>query len=568
MSAPISFTGARWALPTDPDVPEARTGPGRAVHPAVAALLARRGFDADAGWLAPSADHLHDPFAMRGMGEAVARLRHAGDRGQRVRIVTDYDVDGTTSSLVLQAALSRAAPDLRLDYHIPDRFTEGYGFSPLAAGKAADDGVDLIVTADIGVRDHAAIEAARARGVDVLVCDHHLPAGEAVPGGATVLCPPQADCAYPNPHLAACGVSLKLADALLTDDPMREAVLGSLCKLVALGTVADLVSLATLENRALVHLGLEALNGGRHAPGLAALLEVADLRPGQIDEQDLGWRLGPRINAAGRVARATHVVELLTCRDPGRARALARELDALNRERRTLQDRLVKRALAQVGTDPDPFVVVAGTEEEGFHRGVVGIVAARIKDEVHRPAAVVSILGEHATGSVRTVPGVHAVRALDTCADLLVKYGGHPRAAGFTVRAEHLPTLRQRLSDHVEGLDADLVEEHAVDAVLPATDVDEILLAQLRRMAPFGQGNPEPQLLLPGVRIDRLRPLGKDGKHLRFSVDGLDTVWWRGAAHADGLQAGQVDLLGTVGIDTFRGRRTLRFTVTDARAAG
>jgi single-stranded-DNA-specific exonuclease len=349
-----------------------------------------------------------------------------------------------------------------VSYHIPSRFDEGYGFSVRAAQQAAEDGVGLVVTADIGVRDHAAIEAARSRGLGVLVCDHHLPAGAAVPQDAIVLCPPQAGDAYPNRSLAACGVSLKLAQALLREHPKRDGVIRSLLKLAAIGTVADMVSLGTLENRAIVALGLRELAQGPHHPGLQALLEVSGLTGGdaRIDEAALGFRIGPRINAAGRVAEATLVVQLLTERDPARARALAERLDALNTERRDIQKRLVEGCLAAIPDPPPPFVLLSGREDEGWHRGVVGIVASRVKDELERPVAVVSIQGEWAVGSVRSVGGVHAVRALDSVSDLLAKYGGHPAAAGFTVRTADLDALRERLSAFVAEVAPEIGRAH------------------------------------------------------------------------------------------------------------
>lgn len=569
---PPSFTGARWSvLPVDPAQLQRAEAPGRLL-PVITRLMALRGFDADAGWLTPSFDHLHDPFAMANMGTAVERLRKAVHDAEKLRVITDYDVDGTTSSLVLQATLGLLGPSLQLDYHIPDRFTEGYGFSVQAAHKAAQDGVGLIVTADIGVRDHAAVDAARAAGVDVLVCDHHLPPGADVPTNATVLCPPQQACAYPNRHLAACGVSLKLAQAMLADHPKRDLILRSLLKLTALGTVADLVPLNTLENRALVSLGIDELNQGRHAPGLAALLEVAGVPRGEVDTQAIGFRIAPRINAAGRIAQATHVVDLLTCRDPVQAARMAHELDALNRERRDVQEALIEHVLTHLPDEPDPFVLVSGAEEDGFHRGVVGIVAARVKEHVHRPVAIVSVQGPRAVGSVRSIPGVHAVRALDTASDVLVKYGGHPMAAGFSIPTEHLGTLRDRLCAYVDGhVDADtLVEDHAVDAELRADEITGQLHAQLQQLAPFGQGNPEPSFALRGVYVDGLRTMGKDASHLkgmlRGAVEPVEVVWWRGAVHAPALQNTPVDLLGSLAENRWKGRRTLQFVVRDARA--
>ncbi len=541
----------------------------------VAALLAARGLDREV-WTTPaSLDDLHDPYAMSGMAEAVERLRRAAAGGEHIRILTDYDVDGTTSSLILQAVLRRVAPGVVLDYHIPDRFTEGYGFSVEAAAKAAADGVSLLVTADIGVRDHAAVAAARAAGMDVLICDHHLPDGADVPHDAIVLCPPQPGCTYPNRSLAACGVSLKLAQALLADDPQRDRWLTSLLKLAAIGTVADLVSLATRENRAIVSLGLDALNRGPNHAGLAALLAMSGSELGEIDEATIGFRIAPRINAAGRIAQATRVVDLLTSSDVATAKALAAELEALNGERREVQRQLVETALEAARRSDDPFLVVAGPEEEGWHRGVIGIVAARLKDELHRPVAVVSIQGAVAVGSVRSVPGVHAVEALSAGAERMHRFGGHPAAAGFSLPAAELPWLRERLSawmaDHTTP--TALVAQRAVDATIALEDLDERMIGQLARLRPWGTGHPEPvwRLVLPsGVRARRF---GVDSAHLGLTLPSprgapIDAVWWRGAAHLASVTSGPVELLGRFDARTVRGRRVLQFEVIDGRRGG
>ncbi len=573
-TGPVGFTGARWRLrPADPAAVRAlcqRHG----VSEAVATVAAGRGLDLSPDWLQPGASALHDPYAMANMGAAVARLRLAAQRGERVRLITDYDVDGTTSSLILRAALGLALPSLTVEPYIPDRFTEGYGFSVAAAQAAARDGAGLIVTADVGVRDHAAVRAARDAGVDVLIADHHLPDGADVPDGATVLCPPQRGCAYPNRFLAACGVATKLATALLEDDPRRDRMIGSLLKLAAIGTVADLVPVTSTENRAILRLGLEGLNAGGHAPGLAALLEVAGLSPGSIGEEDLGFRVGPRINAAGRVAHAGLVLDLLTARDPARARQLAQELDGLNQERRAVQARLAAAAEVELVPPIAPFVVVAGAEVDGWHRGVVGIVASKLRERLHRPVAVVSIDSDLAVGSVRSVPGVHAVRALDHAADLLVRYGGHPAAAGFTVPTAQLDALRARLVDYVErhaAADA-LLAVHEADAAVPAAALSWALHEGLRALGPFGQGHTEPLLLVRGARLRDVRALGADGRHVKARIDGTpdgaEAVWWgRGDLRGALDTSGPVDLLGRLAENSWKGRRTLQLVLTDARPA-
>jgi single-stranded-DNA-specific exonuclease len=571
----ISLTGATWAPLAVPTEHVERMRSRIRLSPVAARIAALRWGAEERPELDPEIAHLADPHRMRNMEAAVDRLKRSVRDGEKVRVVTDYDVDGTTSSLILQAALKLAgggSPGADVSYHIPDRFTEGYGFSVAAADAAADAGVGLIVTADIGVRDHAAVQRARERGVDVLICDHHLPAGAIVPEGATVLCPPQQGCDYPNPYLAACGISLKVAEALLAGHPKRADVVRSLLKLAAIGTVADLVPLTTLENRAIVALGLRELNRGPHTVGLQALLDASRLEPGRIDESALGYRIGPRINAAGRVADAKLVVELLTCRDPVRAAALAKEIDRLNTERRDIQHRLADEAIAQVGSDPAPFVVVAGPEEQGWHRGVVGIVASKIKEAVHRPVAVVSIQGDRAVGSIRSVPGVHAVRALDSVRDLLEKYGGHPVAAGFTVPTVHLDRLRERLCAYVRetaGTALDHVRE--VDAEVESSQLDDGLHRELERLGPFGQGNPRPRLVVPGVRAQRIEVKSDKGL-LKFRIPRpggreVEAIWWDHAEHAPAVASGAVDLLGELGEHHWNGNRRLQFTVQDARIA-
>ena len=525
-------------------------------------------------WFNPDVSVLHDPFAMLNMAAAVDRLKYALKAKNKIRIITDYDVDGTTSSLILQAALRLMSSDLDLDYHIPNRFHEGYGFSVIAAEKAAEDKVDLIVTADIGVRDFEAVESARRAGIDVLICDHHLPSGASVPQDAIVLCPPQDGCSYPNSALAACGVSLKLATALLSNHQKWDQILLSLLKLGAIGTVADLVSLKTPENRAIVSIGLEGLNQPRHHPGLEALLDIAGSSPGGIRTSDLGFRIGPRINAAGRVADAKLVVRLLNSREPAEAKELAAELNRQNDSRRTIQKQVEVEANEQVGDPPDPFIVVCKSEEEGWHRGVVGIVASRLKDDFHRPAAVIAIQGDTAVGSVRSISRIHAIEALDSCEDLLVRYGGHPAAAGFTIPTRHIDEFRRRLGEFVTShtTEQDLVRTRKYDVQVDPQSLGDDLFAELTRMGPFGMGNPTPYLMIPKVRPMAVRAIGKDRTHLKLRIprqsgNPIDALWWGRADLVDLMKTSEVDLLGQLGENIYQGRRTLQFEIKDARVS-
>jgi single-stranded-DNA-specific exonuclease len=563
-----SRTGRRWELvpAAQPAIDALAATLG--ILPLTARILAARGHDVASagGFLSPLDGPLHDPALLLGLPAAVARIERAIERSEHIRLVTDYDVDGTTSCLILHAALDRriqaAGSHAVVSYHVPDRFREGYGLSALAVETAAADGVNLLVTADIGVRDHVTVAQARAAGLDVIVVDHHLPAGEAVPADAlAVICPPQAGCPYPNKALAACGVSLKLATALLAETPRRDEILRSLFKLAAIGTVADVVDLSTPENRGIVARGLAALNTDRHGPGLAALLEVAGAAPGRLNAGDLGFRIGPRINAAGRLKDANAVVRLLRERDPAAAKAQAHALDALNRERQGIQEALVTKALDGVPSPVPGFVVVWGPEDEGWHRGVVGIVASKVRDRIHRPAAVVSVMGESATGSIRSVPAVHAVRALDAVSDLLLRYGGHAAAAGFSVPAAKLPELAARLAAWVDanaGVE-ELVPVASVDATTPGAGVTLALLRELEALEPCGKGNPSARLVVEGA-VSGIRVV-KD-RHLFFQIDGADAVWWGGADQRDLLQGARA-VLGTVGLNEWKGTLTARLTVED-----
>jgi single-stranded-DNA-specific exonuclease len=571
--APLSFSGARWTLsPQDPGARDALAAEV-ALHPTLAACLVARGHDAVSvrRFLGPGWGELNDPASMLGMDRAVERIRAAVAGGERVRIVSDYDVDGTTSALVLRATLELLGLRSGVDHHVPHRFGEGYGLSESAVAEAADAGVGLLIAADIGVRDHAAVALAVERGLDVIICDHHQVGEGGVPPATAVLCAGQPGCAYPNPALAACGVCFTLARALLADLPQRERLERSLLKVVALGTVADVVDLGTPENRAIVALGLEALSEGPHAPGLQALLTVAGCAGRPLSASDLGFRLGPRVNAAGRLAHAGVALELLQERDPRRARELAGELDRLNRRRQTMQESLVKGLLERSlpGGEGSPprcaaFPVFAGPEEAGWHRGVVGIAAGKLREALQRPVAVAAIADGQATGSLRSVPGVDAVAALRSASGLLTRFGGHAAAAGFGLPAERVPELERALSGWLREAHSaeDLVPSLRADARVELEQLGELLALELERLEPCGKGNPKPRLLVPGVRIQGVRRVRQ---HLFFELGEAQGVWWSGAPHTRGLTAGPVDLLGSLGPDRREGFARPMFTVQDAR---
>jgi single-stranded-DNA-specific exonuclease len=570
---PLSFTGAQWELV--PSGTEQADALARALelHPLLATCLVARGrgdIAAAEAFLTPTWGQLHDPGRMAGMDQAVARIQQAVTRGERVRIITDYDVDGTSSALVLRATLQALGRGDGVDHHVPSRFGEGYGLGAGAVRDAAAAGVELLLAADIGVRDHEAVTVAAELGLDVVICDHHLVGGQDVPPAAAVLCPGRPGCGYPNTSLAAVGVCFTLARALLAEHPQRDRWLRSLLKVVSLGTVADVVDLSPLENRAIVALGLEALSQGPHAPGLQALLEVAGCAGRPLSAGDLGFRLGPRINAAGRLAEARLALDLLQQRDPAQARELASQLDGLNRKRQRLQETLVQRLLDQAQPTPeDPprcaaFPVFAGPEEQGWHRGIVGIVAGKLREALQRPVAVAAVVGDQATGSLRSVPGVDAVAALDSASHLLSRYGGHKAAAGFGLPAAALPALERALSEHLEReVPAEArVPRRRADVLAPLSLLGEAAARQLQRLEPCGRGNPRPRLLVPDVTVPRIRRVRQ---HVFFDLGHVQAVWWSGARHTKALVAGPVDLLASLGPDRRDGFARPMLTVEDAR---
>ncbi len=571
----LSFSNKQWTLEECDIIKARRLERTYGLPPLVARCLQPMIKDQEPEeWLLPSFAQLHDPFLMKNMETACLRLEKAFANRETIRIVTDYDVDGTTSSLILQALCRMMGAGDLIDYHIPSRFTEGYGFSLEAAKKAVEDKISLIVTADIGVRDHVAVSFASQAGIDVIVCDHHLPSGESVPQDAVaVLCPPQDGCTYPNPALAACGVSFKLAHAMMlrsqkwgSNPDLMNKILRSMLKIVSIGTVADVVSLATLENRSIVSLGLAELqNGSRHSVGLRALLDASGVNSAWITSSTIGYQIAPRINAAGRLRRATEVIELLDEKNIHKARVLAKKLDDLNVERRVIERKLVQRCFAHM---PDPlpdFITIWGHESDGWHRGIVGIVASRIRDKTNRSTAVITVCGDEARGSVRTVPGVHAVHALTYAKDLLPNFGGHAAAAGFSVPIENLEALQERLDTYVRVYCSEISAYETLSLRTQCTpeDIDLAFAQSLYKLGPFGKDNPKPLLWLKNVKPTHIKLL-KDA-HIKFKAGKHDVIWWNSKEHISKIQAGNVDIAVEIELDRWNQRLRVKLMAKDVR---
>ncbi len=490
----------------------------------LAQILVRRGLAdprAARAWLAAEDDH--DPALFAGIDTAVALvLRHVA-AGAKITVHGDYDVDGVCSTTILLNALE--ALGARADWFMPSRAEDGYGLALATVERLAARGTRLLITADCAITAVEEVAAARAAGMDVLVTDHHSARAD----GRLPACPivhPALN-GYPVPELCAAGVAHKLARALLAAAGLDPAAADADLDLVALATVADCVPLVG-ENRRLVRAGLRAIAGTRK-PGLRALLRVARVDPGAVDAGAIGFRLAPRINAAGRMQRADAGVELLRTQDPARAEAIAEELDRLNGDRRHTEQRILFEAEAQVvalerareeaGLGPSAAFVLAG---EGWHAGVIGIVASRIADRHHRPVVVLAFAegAGTGTGSGRSIPAFDLLGGLNACAAHLSRHGGHRAAAGCTVVFEQLEAFRAAFCAHAEAVlsPEDLVRRERADAVVSGDELGLDLAEELERLAPFGMGNPEPRLLVPAARLVNPRPMG-EGRHLRFTVE-------------------------------------------------
>jgi single-stranded-DNA-specific exonuclease len=577
------LTGARWHAPGyDPEAPalldrlQSETGENRIL---LRCLLNRGLTTAEEikKFLAPEfIDDLHSPFLLRDMEQAAERLHRAIRDGERIRIVTDFDVDGTTSSVILSNTLKLLGAGDLISCYIPDRFTEGYGLSSEIVERAASEGFQIIVTADIGIKSHAEARLARELGIDLIICDHHLPDGEDVPAEAfAVLCPKGSSGAgYPNKHLAACGVSLKLADALLTGRENRGAILSSLAKLAAIGTIADLVDLSASENRAIVAHGLRALNQRSNNPGLRSLLKLSQVNS-PITAYDVGFKIGPRINAAGRVAHADSVLSLFDAKTDDEAMKIAFKLDAMNAQRQHLQSVLVDKLKALIEShraesDLDRILVFAGAESEGFHRGVIGIVCSKIVEMTGRPTFICSIDEEGiAHGSARSIKGFHLVEALDSVSDALVKYGGHPMAAGFAVPAVKIEEARYRLNRYAAEIlnDDDLGRALNADAEITLEDTTLEAARALARLEPHGMGNPQPLFLMRHAPLRSVQRL-KD-KHLKFLIGRerteIEALWWNAAEHLPEVAgASHISFMCRLEINKWVGRENCQLKVIDA----
>ena len=544
-----------------------------ALHPTVARLLVQRGLpepEAARRFLNPSLDDLHDPSRLADLDRAVGRLLGAIARREPVAVHGDYDADGVSSTVMLRRVLELLEGDVT--HFIPERLRDGYGLQAEAVERLHARGVRVIVSVDCGIRSVGAAARARELGVDLIVTDHHEP-DAALPPAFAVLNPRRPDCSYPDKDLAGVGVAFKLVQALCQRTG-RSGWLRGFAKLAAIGTLADAVPLKG-ENRVLAKVGLDRLSEGPNTVGLQALLEVSGLTGRRIVSDDVAFQVAPRINAAGRMSSADLATELLLSTgtsEAAHAKALAESLDAENARRREEEADIVAAARKLIERDPDigaqNLLVVWA---EGWHRGVIGIVASKLVETFARPAIVLSVDGDEAHGSGRSIPGFDLLGALETNADLFVRFGGHRQAAGMVIEASRLKELRGRLAAYAnEALDPqDLVPRLTVDAPLPLGEVRrDHLLRGLASLEPFGRGNLRPVFHAAPVEVaEGPRTMGK--RHLRMTLRqgraAFPAVAWRAAERSAVFeQERKLNVAFSLGEDSYKGNRFLQLIVADA----
>jgi single-stranded-DNA-specific exonuclease len=567
----------RWDAQSCDEPAASRLADALAISPIVARLLCQRGLgdpELASRFLNPSLDHLHDPMMLTDMPVAVDRVFAAIARRERIAIHGDYDVDGVTSTVILRRALELLGADVV--HFIPERLRDGYGLQPSAIERLHAAGAALVVSVDCGIRGAEAARRARELGVDLIITDHHEPDTE-LPDALAVINPKRPDCAYPDKYLAGVGVALKLVHALCRTAG-RDSWLPGFIKIAAIGTLADVVPLVG-ENRVIAKLGLDLLTRGPHKIGLRALLDISGLTGKTIDSYHISFLLAPRVNAAGRMSSPDIATRLLLASDEAlgdEARALALQLDSENLRRQDEEAATVAAAKHIVTTDPDvgarSVLVVGG---EGWHRGVVGIVASKLVDAFHRPAIVLSVDGDLAYGSCRSIPRFDMLAALERCAHLMIRFGGHRQAAGLTLETARIRELRAAVNDVADetlGPD-DLVPRLRIDGGLTFRSITGDVAAGVAALAPFGAGNPRPVFAARRVEIvDGPRKL-KD-RHLKMSLkqDGriFRAVAWRAAEHHDFLaeHRAALDVAFSLEQNQYNGETYVELTLADLRESG
>ncbi len=539
------------------------------VSPITAQILINRGIENEAEaslFLNSTLFDLPSPYLMKGMDKAVERIKKALDNREKIAIYGDYDVDGVTSTALFYTFMKGLGADIA--YYNPDRMKEGYGVNAEAVRKLAGDGVTLIISGDCGITAVKEVEEARSLGVDFIVTDHHKPPEE-LPNAVSILNPQLSDCKYPGKGITGVGVVFNLVIALrraLREDGFfgkEEPNLAEYLDLVALGTVADCAPLMDV-NRIFVREGIKRMENPKRI-GILALKEASSINGG-ITSYDLGFKLGPRINASGRLSSAAKAVELFISEDIEDAREIAKALSKENSNRQNMEGEILKQALAQVesgeGVLRENSIVLAS---RGWHPGIIGIVASRIVERYERPVIMIAVdEGGTGKGSGRSVKGVNIYAAISECRHLLLQFGGHEQAAGLSIREESIGELRDMFERAVSDLGADYTATLDIDCAVKLEDITETLVSELAQLEPYGIGNPEPVLLAESVEVISKRVF-KD-KHIGLKVrqggKPLDAVWFNAGEGADITD--RIDLVFTPEFNVWNGKREIRLKIWDA----
>tara|TARA_B100002003_G_C14140871_1_gene548619 strand:+ start:617 stop:2338 length:1722 start_codon:yes stop_codon:yes gene_type:complete len=521
-------------------------------------------------FFSPNISQLHDPFLMKHLGRAADRVIKNIKSKSPIFVFGDYDVDGTTGASLLYAGLSSLGANVRT--YIPNREKEGYGLSELGIDKAGKLGADLFITCDCGINAINRVNYANEKGMDVIITDHHIP-GDILPDAFAILNPKQNDCRYPFKELCGAGVALKLLSGVVEKMGFSLDLIIDLMDLAALGTSADLVSM-TDENRVIVHYGLQTLRSTRR-PGLRELLKIANVDLDRdLSVTQMVFHIAPRINAAGRLGDANRVVELFTTSNKIRSKTLAKELDQENKMRQTIQQSVVDEALFMVNAEVDlsrDKAIVLGSQ--GWHQGVVGIVASKIKEEFNRPAIIISFDEEgRGKGSARSVKGLDLYKALNATGKYLDNYGGHAMAAGLTIQESQLAEFRKSFLVYANKIfqENDLEPTLYLDGVIKLADINKKFMDFLKKMGPYGPGNMRPKFAVRNVQLSGNPRIIGNGNHLRFQVKqnqtAIQVIGFNMAHHyQDLIKDKPIDLACVLEINRWKGQETMQLNARDIR---
>ncbi|MBR5906513.1 MAG: single-stranded-DNA-specific exonuclease RecJ [Bacteroidales bacterium] len=541
----------------------------------LAELLVKRGvetFDQARSFFRPSLDDLHDPFLMKDMDVAVERLRKAITSGEKILVYGDYDVDGTTAVALVFSFIRRFTPNV--DFYIPDRYDEGYGVSYKGIDWAFEGGFGLIITLDCGIKAIDKAEYARSKGVDMIICDHHLPE-ETLPGAVAVLDPKREDCHYPFDDLSGCGVGFKLVQAYSARYGIPFDSLVPLLDLLVVSIASDLVTMVG-ENRTLAHFGLKQLNENPHK-GLLAMINLSNLEPGHLTIDDIVFKIGPRINAAGRMESGRLAVELLTAEDVGEAMFIGEKINENNNERKNIDREVTREALEMVESGNclarENATVVYNPR---WSKGIVGIVASRLVEAYYKPTVVLTKSNGFVTGSARSIAGFDLYEAIESCADLLENFGGHVYAAGLTLKEENLEEFARRIDGFIAGkITADmLIPVVDIDAKLDFSQITPKFFRILKQFQPFGPGNGNPVFMTENVYdAGNGRKVGAGGIHLKLDLiqesqpyHQIAAIAFNMADYYEYIKSGNpLDVCYSIVENYYRGNSTIQLRVKDLR---